>query len=85
MIPTQLKEIDTIKLLEILKANGRCVHSENIANKVLNELKRRLGGEIMWNIELKMRHVLSGEKDGEFNDACDELITAIKNLKHGTK
>jgi hypothetical protein len=83
MTPTQLREIGTIELLEILKVKGRCIHSEIIAKKVLKELKRRLGGEIVWHIELEMNHVLLGERDAEFNDSCDELINAIKNLKHG--
>lgn len=84
MTPTQLRESGTIELIEILKAKGRCHHSQEVAKKVFKELKRRLGGEIVWHIELEMNHVLSGENDGEFNDACDELITAIKNIKHGT-
>jgi hypothetical protein len=84
MTPTQLRETGTIELIEILKAKGRCIHSESIAKKVLNELKNRLGGDIMWDIELGMKHLQSCEGDKEFNDTCNNLINTIKNLKHGT-
>jgi hypothetical protein len=85
MTPRQLQEAGTVELLEILKAKGRCVHSEQIANKVFKELKRRLGGEVLWDIELGLNHLHGWEGDKEFNDSCDNLINIIKKNKSWCK
>ena len=82
MTPTQLRVASTIELIETLKSKGRCIHSENITKKILKELTRRLGEDIIWDIKLGLKHLHGWEGDKEFNESCDCLINAMKNLKH---
>ena len=76
MTPKQLLETPTLDLVKLYKSKARCRHAEYQAGQVWKELEVRLGKH---NFNLRKiivghAHILLGEGDAEFNEACDNLI-----------
>lgn len=77
MTPKQISNSTTKKLVIAYKNKARCFHCKRKSNAIYNELHKRLGSEVLYELRLAHWHLEHGEGDKEFNSKCDNLINSL--------